>query len=321
MVDLDLIDRKMLSILDMNGRIPITTLSKRLRLSRDTANYRLQRLIKEGIIKKFVTQVDTTRLGYNVYKLFYKFQNINQEKKKEIFQWFIDNEFIYWIAECRGKWDANITIFAENIHHFDKIMTEFVNKYGHYILEQEFNMTLEVGALQKNWKISTQDREVRRLFLKVSEKTQLEDIDLKILRLISNNARMKTTEIAQALKITERVIRYHLEYLEKSKIILGYSISVDYNKLGKQFFKSIVYFNTVSTSLKNKIIEYCKLNPSIIYYIFCVGSWPLELEFVVDNNEEYYEEMESFREAIPEIKGYETIIFPKEYKFEWMPTK
>jgi len=320
-MSLDLIDRKMLSILDMNGRIPITSLSKKLRIGRDTANYRLQRLIREGIITKFVAQIDTTKLGYCVYKIFYKFQNVNKEKKKEIFGWFVDNEFIYWIAESKGKWDANITIFARDIHHLDGIITEFVNKYGQYIAEQEFNTTLEVGALQKNWKIPVQERELRRLFIDKFEKTKIGDIDLKILKLISNNARLKTTEIAQKLKITERIAHYRIEYLEKERIILGYSISVDYNKLGKHFFKSIIYLNTLSSSLKSKIIEYCKANPSIIYYILCIGSWSLELEFAVDSNEEYYEEMDRFRESVPEIKGYETLIFPKEYKFEWMPTK
>jgi Lrp/AsnC family transcriptional regulator, leucine-responsive regulatory protein len=321
MIDLDLIDRKMLSILDMKGRMPLTTLSKRLRISRDTANYRLQRLIREGIIKKFIAQIDTAKLGYSVYKLFYRFQNIDKEKKKDIFQWFMNNEFIYWVAESRGKWDANITIFAEDIHQFNTIMTEFVNKYGNYVAEQEFNTTVEVGALQKNWKIPSQNRDLRKLFSEKPEKNKLDEIDMKILRLISNNARLKTTEIAQILKTTERIIHYRLDYLEKNKLILGYSISVDYNKLGKHFFKSIVYLNTLSTSLKNKIIEYCKFNQSIIYYILCVGSWPLELEFAVDSNDEYYEEMDKFKELFPEIRGYETIIFPKEYKFEWIPTK
>ncbi|MCK5629391.1 MAG: Lrp/AsnC family transcriptional regulator [Nanoarchaeota archaeon] len=316
---LDLTDRKLLATLDMHGRITVSQLAKKLRLGRDTVNYRLQRLIKEGIIKHFTTQIDATKLGYYVYKLFFRFQNVQKKEKDEIFDWLVKNKFVYWIAESRGRWDCNMSIFAKDIQHFDEIHSEFIDLFGKYILEQEFNITLEVGALQKNWKLQKQKRDLRKLYHEKSQTIILDDIDNKILNVIASNARLKTTEIASIINTSERIIKYHLKNLEKKKIILGYSISLDYEKIGKQFFKSIIELNVCSKELKNKIKEYCKSRPNIIYYIFCVGSWPLELEFAVENNKEYYEEMEKLKEAIPEIKGYETLIFPKEYKFEWIP--
>lgn len=318
-MSLDLTDRKMLSILDMEGRIPISKLAKKLNLGRDTTNYRLQRLIKSSIIKQFIAQIDSTKLGYSVYKLFFRFQNVNQTEKKNIFDWLVQNKYIYWIVESRGRWDCNLTVFAKNIHHFDEILSAFIDKFGSFVAEQEFNISLEVGALQKNWKLPNQKRELRLLYHNPQEQKKIDELDTKIIDVISNNARLKTTEIAKIIGSTERVVNYRLRNLEKEKIILGYSISIDYNKIGKQFFKSIVFLNVISTATRKKFQEYCRSRPNIIYYVFCMGSWPLEIEFAVENNQEYYAEMEQMKEAIPEIKGYETVIFPKEYKFEWIP--
>lgn len=318
-MSLDLTDRKLLSLLDMYARMPVSTIAKKVHLSREKVNYRINRLIKNGVIKKFITQVDATKLGFSVYKLFLRFQNLSVNKKQELFQWFLDNNFVYWFAECRGRWDCNLTIFARDIHHFDEIHSEFIDLFGLYISEQEFNITIEVGVLQKNWNVQGQKRELRKLYFEKQQTLIVDDIDIKILNLIVDNSRLKTTEIAQKLDLTERIVKYRLTNLEKNKIILGYSFSLNYKLLKKEFFKSIVELNVCSTKLRAKIREYCKRRENIIYYVFCIGSWSLELEFAVENNNEYYEEMDKLKEAIPEIRTYETIIFSKEYKFDWLP--
>ena len=155
---LDLIDRKILHELDINARIPTTQLAKKLRQTREKINYRLSNLQKEGYIRKFVCMINPSKFGYSIYKLFFKFQNLSKEREKEVFDWLVNNKYIYWVASAKGKWDVNITIFAEDINHFDEIMSEFHTKYGTYIQEQEFNTTLTAGILIKDWLLPEQEQ-------------------------------------------------------------------------------------------------------------------------------------------------------------------
>ncbi|MEK6937524.1 MAG: Lrp/AsnC family transcriptional regulator [Nanoarchaeota archaeon] len=319
MLKIDLIDRKILYELDHNARLPLTQMAKKLRISRETLNYRIKNLEKEGVITKYVAQIDPTKLGYSVFKLFFKFQNLSREKEKELLDWLINNPYIYWVASSKGKWDLNITVFARNISHLDEILSGFINKFGSFIAEQEFNTTLKVGILSKNWLMESKKERELRSFGAESKDLNLDQIDVEILRLLANNARMNVLEMAKKIKSTARIVAYRIKDLEKKRIILGYSISVDYEKLSKQFFKANIFFNVLDRNTKKKIEEYCKSRPNIIYFIFCVGSWPLEIEFLVKDNSEFYQEMDLFREQFPEMKGHETLIFPKEYKFEWMP--
>ena len=55
------------------------------------------------------------------------------------------------------------------------------------------------------------------------------------------------------------------------------------------------------------------------YFIFCVGEWPFEVEYVVDDIDEFYATVEHIKQAFPEIKRYESILLAKEYKFDFMP--
>lgn len=317
---LDLIDRKILYELDINSRIPITQLAKKIRQSRETTTYRINNLTKKGIIRKFVTMINPAKLGYSIYKMYFKFQNITREKEQEAIKWLINNKYIYWVAVAKGRWDLNITIFAKDIHMFEEIMSDFITKYGQYISEQEFNTTLKVGIMSKDWII--QNHKTYSKISYVGEEITNSDIDQKdveILRIIANNARMPAIDIAKKINSTQKIVLYRLKQLENKRIILGYTASLNLEVLDMQFFKATISFNVLQEKTKQKIIEYCRNDPNINFLIFCVGALPVELEIIVHNNNQFYDVMDRFKETFPEMKGYETIIFPKEYKFDWMP--
>jgi len=317
---IDKIDRKIIYELDINARIPVTQLSRKLHLSREKVNYRINNLVKKGIIRKFVTMINPTKLGYSVYKMFFKFQNLDKEKEKQMISYLTKNDYIYWIASAQGRWDLNMTIFAKDINHFDEILSDFVSKYGKYILEQEFNTTLKIGILSKNW-ILEKEKAIRKLvmFGDRVENILIDKIDVEILRILANNGRMNSTEIARKIKSTERKVIYRMKNLEKVGIILGYTTSLNLELLDMQFFKATIDWKLLSHEEKDKLIEYCKSNPNLGFFVFCVGSWPFEAEFIVKNNKQFYEIIGDIRQKFPEIKGFETIIFPIEYKFDCMP--
>ena len=151
------------------------------------------------------------------------------------------------------------------------------------------------------------------------ENILIDKIDVEILRILANNGRMNSTEIARKIKSTERKVIYRMKNLEKVGIILGYTTSLNLELLDMQFFKATIDWKLLSHEEKDKLIEYCKSNPNLGFFVFCVGSWPFEAEFIVKNNKQFYEIIGDIRQKFPEIKGFETIIFPIEYKFDWMP--
>ena len=213
-----------------------------------------------------------------------------------------------------------MTVFAEDINHFDEILSDFISRYGKYILDQEFNTTLKVGILSKNWILEKEKHERKIvIFGGRIENIPVDKTDVEILRILANNGRMSFTEIARKIDSTERKVLYRMKNLEKKGIILGYTTSLNLELLDMQFFKATINLSLLSVDEKNKLIEYCRKNPNIGFFVFCVGSWPFEAEFIVKNNKEFYDIMEDLRQNFPKIKGFETIIFPVEHKFDWMP--
>ncbi|NVM16514.1 MAG: Lrp/AsnC family transcriptional regulator [Candidatus Lokiarchaeota archaeon] len=86
--------------------------------------------------------------------------------------------------------------------------------------------------------------------MKDKELASVEDVDLNILGILSENSRENYNQIAQILKKSPVTIKKHVEELEKNGVIKGYGINIDFEKLGYDIIATIEI--TVS---KGKMIE------------------------------------------------------------------
>lgn len=67
---IDEIDKKILSILHENSRISYTDIGKQLELSRVAIQSRINNLIEQGVIEKFTTVINPTKVGIHVSAFF-----------------------------------------------------------------------------------------------------------------------------------------------------------------------------------------------------------------------------------------------------------
>jgi Lrp/AsnC family transcriptional regulator, leucine-responsive regulatory protein len=69
-LDIDEMDKKILSILHENSRISYTDISKQLDLSRVAIQSRINSLIEQGVIEKFTTVINPAKIGIHVSAFF-----------------------------------------------------------------------------------------------------------------------------------------------------------------------------------------------------------------------------------------------------------
>ena len=65
-IKLDEIDIKILDLLNIDGRMSYRKISRELDVSVGTIHNRIDKFVKSGIIKKFVPQIDHSKLGYKL---------------------------------------------------------------------------------------------------------------------------------------------------------------------------------------------------------------------------------------------------------------
>ena len=57
-IGLDIIDRKILTFLQKDARVPLTTMARRLYISRNAVKYRIELMEKEGLIEGYTTVIN-----------------------------------------------------------------------------------------------------------------------------------------------------------------------------------------------------------------------------------------------------------------------
>jgi len=130
MIKIDLNDWKILNQLDLNCRQSDAKIGKKTRISKQVVNYRIKNLIDNKIITSFPPHINIAKLGYSPYKIYLQFRALTKTKEEEMWNYLIKQPNIVWVISCSGKWDLIFGIASKDIEQFDKILSEFMNKYS-----------------------------------------------------------------------------------------------------------------------------------------------------------------------------------------------
>lgn len=101
-------------------------------------------------------------------------------------------------------------------------------------------------------------------------------IDKKILLFLIENCRYPNSFIAKQLNISEQVVKYRIERLEKEGIISNYMTSIMQNAIGALRYYT-VYLKIKKTHIAEKeaVIKFLLSNPYVIKLFECDGAWNL----------------------------------------------
>jgi len=316
---LDLKDKKTLYGLDINSRATLNEIAKKVGLSKQVVDYRLKNLIKDNVIQQFYTVINFSKLGYTQYKLYIKFQNVKPETEKELIAYWVNNKNSVWVASCRGRWDLTVSILARDINNFGEILSNFINQYGLFILEKDILITQMSPVFTKAY--LTEKKEKKKFtYGGEIEHYELDEIDVKLLKILSTNARMTILEMIDKLNLTRDVINYRMKKLTKENIISQYRISINLNKINYKLYKIIIRLHSLTPEKEKQFITYLASHPYGMQYLKLVGSWDVELEFEVKDDEQLHEILLEIRNKFSEIiRDYDTLLIQQEHKLNYFP--
>lgn len=312
-------DRTIIYELEKNARISDSKLAKSILLSKQVTNYRIKKLEQQGIILGYYTLINHFALGRQLYRLGLKLRRLTPEKEEEIIN-FIKQE-ASWLSSTMGLWDLSLAIYAKDNENFLAFWHSFLSKYSNNIEEKWLATIVKFYVYNRGFMLpeAKEDRQLLRLSNDII-RVELDAIDLKILKSVSTQARIKVLDLAQELNVNERVIRYRLKNLVKKQVILGYRPIIDYQKLGYSYYKIYIKLENVLPSIFPSLYTFIETIPHICNSTISVGGFDLEVEAYCKNSHELYEIIQKFKQAFPEhIKGYSFIEYIKVHKVSYYP--
>ncbi len=314
-ISLDLIDRKIITEFDKNCRVSDTKLGKLVGRSREAVKYRIKELVRKGVITGFITSINPNKMGYYFFKVYLRLKNIPGEREK-FFEYLKTKKEIYWFGISDGAFDCAFGYLSKNIIDYYNEINVLLSKFEHLIVEKVLGLMVDTHQYNKKFLIKgTKASYV--VFAGEVVDNKIDSLDQNIITVLANDARASIIKIAKQLNSTPNTVKSRIERLEKLGIILGYRVAVDFNKIGYEFFKAIIYFKTLSKKDQNSLFEWMRVHPNSLYYIRSLAPWEVEFEFAVKNYQGFNTIINDLRKRFPQVVShYEHLIMIYEV---WMP--
>jgi Lrp/AsnC family transcriptional regulator for asnA, asnC and gidA len=299
MEKLDLKDRKILYELDQDSRQSFRSIGRKVGLSKDVVAGRVKKLIDKGIIIRFYTYYNILKLGYNFLRFYFKFQYITPDIKKEIIEHFVKDDYVNNLFSTEGSYDLGVLMMVENISEIYPLWKKTLIKYGDYFSDKVFSVYMGELIYGHGFLLEGVEMPDRNPLRKDWGKAKIDDLDLNILKLLVSDARIPTVEIAKKLNSNITTINSRINRLRDEKVIIGYTVELDLDKIGYQVWKVDFYLSEYTKI--GQIIKYLEKNPFLYCVDYTIGYADLEIEINVKNINQLHELIEDLHSKFPKI--------------------
>ena len=318
----DLRDRKILYYLDINARQPLSMIAKKTGLSKEVVNYRINRMLDEGIIRSFYARIDTSKLGLTLFRTFIRMQNLTPQKEKEFIGYIAKNPKIGFFTRVEGNFDFNFIYWTKSVSDYFYFWKELNIKFGKFIAKKELHILEYYANFQKGFLVGKKDLSIPFFECGLKEEIEVDKIDYDMLNILAANGRKPLIEIAKQLGISDKVVSYRLKKLEKAGVIHSYGVQLALDKVGLHYYKLHLFLKNFSAERFNALKNFAITNPDVVFIDEALGGPDFEIELYLKTKQEYYAFLSKLRYKFSDlIRDFETLYYPEEFKLVLFPWK
>lgn len=310
-MELKPIEKKILEGLDFHAREPISTLARRLKMSKQRVAYNIERLEKEGIIQGYYADIDPSKLGVNIYLIYLVFQKIPADKE-EAFITHLNNSLLSVNVSTQGKWDHSFAILARDIYDFKEKYASIMKNYEQYVKDKRVTVVTDFWYYQQVF--DENDKREHSMMHGPLSKVNLDKIDNKILKALGQNCRTSLLELSEETGLTPNAVRARIKILEKNKVIIGYRVMIDYNKIAKLHYR-IFFFLKNDLKRQDELRQFLGNIPEVISITKSEGYADIEIRLISKDLDDFHRIITKIRRSFSDIiNEYEPLLYYKFHK-------
>ena len=313
----DVKDKKILTLLSENSRMPISEIDKKVSLSRDSISYRINGMKEEGVIQGLYPSINFKKLGYNIYHLFLLIEEKSRERQKQLFKNLKEHQNTISVMEYSDRWDVEIIMIAKSLEEFDMITSNLLSNFSDMILEKgrlaEIN-TFHSILLPYGFYENKGNKTIKE------ETYELDKKDFDILKTIKDNCRLSTYDISKEVNLSPDAIGLRIKKLIKSNIIKKFSLLPNFSLLGFSLYTFAVKMKVLDQANESKFKAFVEDHPHIIKAVKTLGAWDLIVYIISDNPRDFHQTIKQIKKEFSHtINNYETWVALKEEVFKPIP--
>ncbi|MGB3852578.1 MAG: Lrp/AsnC ligand binding domain-containing protein [Tunicatimonas sp.] len=141
----------------------------------------------------------------------------------------------------------------------------------------------------------------------MSKNLEIDNIDLKILALLSDDAKIPYTEIAKKVYVSGGTVHVRMRKMEEMGIVRGTTLNMDYSKLGYDITAFLgIYLE--KSSLYDQVVDELKKVPEVVKIHYTTGNYSIFIKIHCRDTKNLREVLHDKIQKIDGIVRTETII-------------
>ncbi len=132
----------------------------------------------------------------------------------------------------------------------------------------------------------------------MSSNYQIDNIDLKILNVLSKNAKMPYTEVAKKVFVSGGTVHVRMRKLEKMGVVRGTKLDIDYDKLGYNI-SSFMGIYLEKSFLYKETVKSLKKIPEIVEIHAITGQYTIFIKIICKDTSHF----RNFLDTVHKVKG------------------
>jgi DNA-binding Lrp family transcriptional regulator len=180
-----------------------------------------------------------------------------------------------------GGFNLKVQLIAKNMLEVHRLWEDIFEKYVNYIEKRRLTIVTRNYYYYRPYLLEMLHNTREQIITTPANLTKLEKLDLGLLRILARGARTSVLELSSSLDITPKTVIAHMKSLREKKIIQGYGLSVDLEKMGYQIFRVAFILARLTPKKFKDFQDYVKDNPNIVYDEEVVGGDDYEIEVQV----------------------------------------
>ncbi len=317
-VKLDFKDKKILSLLGLNARTPLTKIAKDVGLSKDAVKYRIRNLEEKNVIKGSRAIIDVERLGYQSYHLFIRLRTPKKDVERTIIKKLCALSYTRTVIKFYGSYDLEVGIIARNSLELDKFVTEITALIGEHLSSHEVLEIVKTFRSSQFPRSFLEKNDNQNLPREKKNDLNLDKKDMQIIRLIKDKANISVVDIADKVKISPDSVSYRIKNL--SDVILGYRAVINYHAIGYSVHALLFHINALKAEEEQTLKELFSRNNHVLWAVKTIGRFNLLAYICVKNIDELHETISAVRILFHDkITVYDSLSANAQYKYTYAP--
>ena len=160
-LDLDALDRRILWTLDLDGRMSISELARRLKVSQQLTSFRFRRLQQRALLGPAITLVNVHLIGLLSFRVYFRLRQIARDDERALCEHLQNRTDVLWFAELRGGWDYEVVFRVKNYVNFGASWKEIQSKFGSFYEKCDISMTTVTYHFRRDYLVRNYRRDFR----------------------------------------------------------------------------------------------------------------------------------------------------------------